>query len=538
MSSHPIRARPFRPDHRHLGAWMVGLVLCGIAAAQDSGFSGMDTRSQYREMRSEALPIFFPPNPPPIDRPIARSTAPAGRYPAPPELALYVNELFYPPLGTRIHTKTLSEKLRLRVEQYHAAKVALQNELRAELERLRDTDRATRLTELNAFSQRQAPRIAELENTAEQLRRDLITSEQSWSAVRQWRLGDNDRRGFSPVEIAQVMRGYAFYQSGLLPAQRRLLREISIELAMASDSTENATTAQPYLFFPPEPARVLLPNDLPADVAAKIAAYQTQKSRIKKELYDAVYKYDGLKLAFLRPNALKALAEKQTPTLGELDRLAEEIRLALTQVAEPAAIAERSPLPPVLHGRVTELMANYASVQKDAGAQVETVIAGARGLPMQATYRFDGDGLKFIVIPTRGARGGPPGGGPSGGPGGVPSADVLARITEVRTQISAIAETYGKRVAELINEKDAIRKDVAQTMGTTKAQTLDNALYAAMRVATARETEGLYRDYRVAVFQPGLSPAQRQLLFDGVVERLNLPLPRGELQPISRGNSW
>jgi hypothetical protein len=59
-----------------------------------------------------------------------------------------------------------------------------------------------------------------------------------------------------------------------------------------------------------------------------------------------------------------------------------------------------------------------------------------------------------------------------------------------------------------------------------------------MRVATARETASVYRDYRVALFQPGLSPEQRRLLFDGVMEQLELPLPRGELQPVYRAPTW
>jgi len=37
------------------------------------------------------------------------------------------------------------------------------------------------------------------------------------------------------------------------------------------------------------------------------------------------------------------------------------------------------------------------------------------------------------------------------------------------------------------------------------------------------------RDYRNAMLQPGLSPEQRRLLFDGALQKLALPLPRGEL---------
>ena len=58
---------------------------------------------------------------------------------------------------------------RAEVESYHAAKLALQNELRSELDRLRPLDPAARAEGLAALSRRQTPRIVELEKTAEQL---------------------------------------------------------------------------------------------------------------------------------------------------------------------------------------------------------------------------------------------------------------------------------------------------------------------------------------------------------------------------------
>src|SRR5687768_1459840 len=390
----------------------------------------------------ERVPVFFPPNPPPLGRPVQRGLPPGGRFPAPPELAQYVSEFFYPPLGTRLATKGLSDKLRTRLDAYRAAKLGLQNELRAELERLRGADPADRLETLNALARRQNPKIAELEKTAEQLRRDLVTGENNWSAVRQWHLGDKHRRGFSPLEIAQVMRAYAFYDHHLLPAQRRLLREIAIELVFAAENTAAATAAQPFLFFPPEPARVLLPDDLPAEVAQKVAAYQTKKSALKKELYDKVHAADGAAFAFLRGSPLKALAEKQASRLAELDTLAEEIRRGLSQAPPPRA--DRSPLPADLDARVATLIASYQSAQAEAGAKIDAILLRAKDLPMQTSYRFEGDALKFLVVPTRGARG-------SRGAGALP------KIEAVRAEISAVADDYGRNVADMLNERDSIR---------------------------------------------------------------------------------
>jgi Spy/CpxP family protein refolding chaperone len=367
----------------------------------------------------------------------------------------------------------------------------------------------------------------ELENTAEQLRRTLITADFNWNTFRQWHLSDKQRRGYSPIEIAQVMRAYAFYQNNVLPAHRRLLREIALELAFAADSPEAATAAQPFVFFGPEPARVLFPDDLPVDVAAKVASYQTKRSALKKELYDAVHSHDGSAFAFLRSNPLKALGEKQAGRLAELDALAEEIRRGLS--ALPEGRPERSPLPPHLDERVARMMQRYLKAQRDAAAQIDAILAKSRDLPMQASYRFEGDGLKFVVVPTRGIRGGGGAGGPTG---------LQARIEAVRAQISAVADDYGRAVADLLNERESIRTEIGQALALTKGDAIDRALIAAMRVANQKENAKSFSDYRTAVFEPGLSPEQRRLLFDSVVQQLDLPLPRGEPQASRRADTW
>ena len=83
-----------------------------------------------------------------------------------------------------------------------------------------------------------------------------------------------------------------------------------------------------------------------------------------------------------------------------------------------------------------------------------------------------------------------------------------------------------------------MREEVGRTLNLARAERVDQALGTAMRVANARETQDVYREYRLALFQPGLSPEQRRLLFDRVVEKLELPLPRGELQPVMRATTW
>src|SRR5436309_15908540 len=70
-------------------------------------------------MPVERVPIYFPPNPPPLDRPVGHGVPEVShRYAAAPELAAYVNDCFYPALATRLQLGHLSSKLRQRFEEY------------------------------------------------------------------------------------------------------------------------------------------------------------------------------------------------------------------------------------------------------------------------------------------------------------------------------------------------------------------------------------------------------------------------------------
>ena len=472
--------------------------------------------------------ICFPPTPPPLDRAISHLALPMPQRLTPPaELAAYLNEPFYAPLSTWLIEKTLPEKMRQRLEAFRAAKVVAVAELRAALDQTRDAELTTRRHTLETLARTQTPRLAALESDAEQIRAELAIGNFDWRALREWALGEKSDRGDSPAEIATVMRAYAFYQTGLNAGQRRLLREISLELVMAGEDATAAQAAQPFLFFSPEPARVMLGEEVPDSIAAAVADYQTKKSGLKKELFDAVYKEDSANFSFTRNGALKSLAGKQAPRLAELENLAEEIRRGLALAPAAAVPApERSPLPPLLTARVAEVLQARTALQKDTIARVEAIRRHYAAEPAQISYSLENEILKFLVVPRR-----------------VPdnrSADELKeKIRAIEAEMTAVAEDYGRRFAELINDTEAIRRDAAQVLGSkAKPRDVDNAIGSATRAAALRESEDAYRDYRLAVFEPGMSPEQRRLLFGAALEKLDLPLPRGELQPMRRAASW
>jgi hypothetical protein len=262
---------------------------------------------------------------------------------------------------------------------------------------------------------------------------------------------------------------------------------------------------------------------LSAAAAAKLAVYQTKKSALKKELYDAIRQHDGDTFSFLKGNTMAALARRQEAQLAELETLAEEIRRLLPAARDLPPPAERSPLPVALMSRISKMMTRHAAAQLEASGKIEAIFAAAKSLPFQFSYRFDPTGLRFLVVPSRTASRQP---------------EVMRKIEGVRAQVSAVAEHYGRTLAELVNERLAIHAEVTELLGEAKAEAVERTLVAAMRIAQQTEAKGLYDEYRIAVFEPGLSPEQRRLLFDGALEKLELPLPRAEMQPTRRANSW
>jgi len=481
-------------------------------AAEDPAFSDPVMRR---------VVIFFPPTPPPLDRPVSHLVAPMpAQFTPPAELSFYVNEVFYAPLSTHLARSDLNPKLRQQLDAYRATRTSVQHELHAELARVRDAAPPVRQQALEALARKQAPALAELEKNAERLRDEMVTSEYNWSAGREWRLGEKGTRGDSPFEVSQVMRAYVYYHRGLLPAQRGLLREISIEMGLAAENTATATAAQPFFFFMPEPARVQLADDLPAALAAQVAEFQTKKSALKKELYDAVYEQE--RANFLRGNVLKSVAARQTARLATLEKLAEEIRRGLAELPPPVTPGARSPLPPVLTARIAALLQSRSALLKDTMARIDEIRRRAAGVA-QINYNFDPSGLKFTVQPRRAFRDRPAG-------------EIQQRIEAVSHEMSATAEDYGRHFAELANETDAIRRDVTESLGNAARPIVEDALSGAVRYAALQESNDAYRDYRTAVFEPGLSPEQRRLLFGSALLQLDLPLLRGELQPVYRGN--
>jgi hypothetical protein len=354
-----------------------------------------------------------------------------------------------------------------------------------------------------------------LEQRAEDIRSDLFESNYAWDAALKPPITDTAKPSNQPDDVARVMLGAAFFQSGLSAAQRTLLREIAIEVTSAGLSVAAATAAQPYVFFSPGPSRVQFPPNLSEAVSAKLAAFQTRKSALRKELYDAVYRADATWWGMFRTSRFKSLAEKQAPEFAALETLTEEIR---RELPPPPALRPAQPLvalPPALLDRIDALLQRQSAEQRLLNTPFEQLRAGDSLLFTLTVFNSEAGRYERKRRPGF-------------------FAGAAKDSERANAHIESLLAAYDQLDAALTKERNAIRRDIAAQLSTEDPARINRALAAGVRRALEQRNASNLRDYQLAVFEPGLSPAQRRLLFDQAISALDLPLPDGVWQPRER----
>lgn len=516
----PFTVRP--PPHLALAICLSGAV-ARLPAAEPAEEPIFGTPpAELLEARAAswgAVPIFFPPEPPPfasLEQSLRASGGSGyGALRAPPELADYIGEPFYPALGTRLVMRDLGVWSRRQLEGYRANRTMLLRELRAELQRTRDLTGEARRERLAAFAREQTPKIVALEKRAEQLRGSLTKLDYRWGAMRTSLdvLGSDRLNPESAEEIADVMRAAAYYEGGLLPAQRRFLREIALELPLAAHTLQDSVNAQPEEFFSPGLARVRWPEDLPDELRKQIKDYQAQRAVLKKRLYDVVFKADRTWFAVLRAVQLHYTLGAQAGELEWLETLAEEIRRGFARLP-PAG--RRSGCPPELAQRLAAALESRRTLCAGTADALEAI--RRRESLLEISYALEPMGIQYTVRPRDRAL--------------LPaSSEAKVRAKAVEKEIAAIAAAHRQAFVTLERERASIAVSLGRALLTDEPREIELSLIAATREAFEQEPDGPYHAYRAAVFEPGLSPEQRRLLLDAAVRQLQPPLPRGEYQP-------
>ena len=501
------------------------------------GFNGFNYRSSilyYQEYRRAYF--YFPPSVPALGESVARERSAAIRtidrpdlaVPIAPQIAPYVGEIFYPPLATHLHNEDLTRKQYQQLTSYRNQRTELVAALRAKIESLLDADPATRLRELTAFAQEQGPRVDALEEDAEAVRLDLVNGGffrsgvdwDDWDSNRSWRLGD-DLRYESRVDEFKVIRAAAYFYPNLVPAQRRLLLELTQELnePMREPTADAALDSPgPYLSFSPPTARVRLPLGLPDSLVVKISTYQRDKAVLKEELRSTIYKLDRSYFNFTRKYALNPLADLQAPRLAALETAAEEIRRDLAAIPNP-----NRPHPVAATGELSKRVESYMHERQAVLRSLQEKMAATQKLFPTARIEFSriGDGHGIMLIASR-----------KQSKAENQQSDAyqldLARFNDEQARkYAALARTRAALVGEI--------KNLSQSAAATSTATNDGSVDAMLRKFATEYADRshweLYRDYDYAVLEPGLSPGQRRLLFAAALQKLELPIPGGSRQP-------
>ena len=452
--------------------------------------------------------IYFPPVPPPLEIPVQPETAEQEMSLAPEALRPYVTEPFYAPVSTFISPMVVgfqggdgmtdAEKDALR--RFRREREELLADLRALVTELRHASPAKRAVEFEALAKKQTARIAALERAAED-HRESLAKKSDWSELRAWRLNPNyesSPRAGRVIDL-QVIRGAAFYADGLLPAQRRLLREIAIEIEeMIEDRRHAGATKRSTLFFQPETSRVPWPRALPISVDVKLEMLDELKSALKQELMSAVFKTDS---DLLQTRAFRKLAEAQEERLRQMERMAEDVRQELKSIPEYTRATPPTPLPISVLERIERFHEADRDLGRRTGESLEDAASNGKPLPprLQEMARSDWVHQWTVRLQQRGRP--------------VSDEDKAAMRAHI-AELDAIHDQL-----QLV-----LGRDFSQVEGAKPDLFLDRLLREQKRAAAMYE-------YDIACLEPGLSPEQRRLLFSGAIERMELPLPRADQQP-------
>lgn len=321
-----------------------------------------------------AVPIFTPAG---FARPETPRPTPSGLhdFAAPDTLALFVGEIFYPVLGTRLADHSLTKKQESRLHAYQERRDALVNEIKDALLALRPKDPTTRIAVLEELGGRHAPRIEALEKEAVALRDELMTSrffekEINWFTRRIWSFDNTDINPDDlPVVEAQVIRMAAYYQKGVSVEQRGLFEETAEELkarGRINDFPGDLTALADEVFefgFDPAPGRVRTAPSLSAALKDALDRYTRDNSILKKEIRATVIAHAD-ESEKKRTAAFAAFATQQHAAITALALQAEEIRRMMFPPSAPPGAPKRENSAAAFTGRIALFQIGLSPAQR------------------------------------------------------------------------------------------------------------------------------------------------------------------------------
>ncbi len=397
----------------------------------------------------------------------------------------------------------LPPEARERLTRYLRDRRAAIDSLRAQLARIETAPADEHPALLAAFAAEQTPSLLTLENDAEALRAELTENgfmkngAQDIATVRP-KHSRNAAQNKAQATVIDALSAAQFHP-GLSLDQRLLLHEITFDIALRFPPPANPPNraAPPAVFFWPAGARIRLPDPLPAELSTTFSSFQSLKAELKKELTTLVERQRTRVLPASRSAAYRQLATAQAPRFRQLESLAEEIRrqLVLLPIFAPPA---QPNLPPDLLRRLAETRETKATLHRDLAAHLQHF---RQVLPDHRVDLLRHD--KAVILSA------------SPLPNRLPARN--SRVEATLSELAATNQHVIRRFTALDADFAALRKVLdayRASLPESSGITIETLLAHFAEDFAAHENGHRYRDYRAAVLQPGLSPAQRRLLFN------------------------
>ena len=415
-------------------------------------------------------------------------------------------ETFYGGYVTVAQLDKLTAKDTERIAIYRSNRQQLLNEIRAKFEELAAATQAGRRAGLMDLAAQQETRLRSLADDAETIRSDLAWINSIFH-IRIAPLGGSVSYGLSPeghrritlftgqarVEVKDLPRLFssAYFYAGLSAEQRHMLPEIAYEQAIdpKHEGPEGKFAGAAAFFFLPATARVPLPANLPPALEEKIRDFAREKENLKSDLRAAVLRDDYF-FVMTRTRRLSALAEQQAPRFAALDALAEEIRVGLAGLDSPYRPGNAG-LPADLTLRMGSFNARKVVVRRELLNRLRQLSSA------HPDDRFEiarqGDGLAIVQT---GA-----------------SPEPVAGLAEFNA-------SQARQYTAFARESESLRRDIQNYLDGSPqrgTRTVDQLAGDFAKAYATRENGERDRDYSRAVLEPGLSAAQRRLLFQAAL---------------------
>jgi hypothetical protein len=395
-----------------------------------------------------------------------------------------VREIFYGPYASLVARNGIADNIADRVTDYRAHRDGLLQEIAAKFDQLRDASPADRAAGLAELGRRQQERLRALAAEAESIRNELA-GEQPYYLIRQ---------------ESRTLLQALYHYPGLSTEQRLLLPEIIFDTPVRSSDGTIPDEHGTNLYFLPATSQITLPEELDPALAAKIQAFVREKQGLKDELRTAIMR-EEYHFSFGRAQRLSRVATLQAPRFAALESLAEEIRVGLARFS-PHDQPEPASLPTELSHRVADFQRRKIEVQREFAGRLRQLRIEYPDARFATALR--GDTLTIVQ---------------TGGP------------AKLERKVADFNASLADRCAALTQDSNQLRADLAHFAETNPGKVAGNVDAVATQFAkayAARQRWSAYRDYSRAVLQPGLTPLQRQTLFQAATEQLDLAgwLPR------------